>query len=86
MSTGETQMARPITEQAESALRDLVGMIPQKDRRHAEEEIATLERAISLLGQALTFQRTIVAQAEQFGRSERAATLDSCEREFDRVA
>lgn len=79
-------MARSITEQASSALRDLVGMIPTKDRRHAEEEINTLERAISLLGQALAFQATVAQHADRLSKDVRSATLASYERDLDRVS
>lgn len=71
-------MKRNIIEQSQSALRDLVGLIPEKDRAGAIGDIMVLERAIYVLDQAIDFKRSVEAKIFHFN-----ADIERKEKEND---
>ncbi len=61
---------------AQRALHDLVGLIPASDRNGARDDIATLERALAVLSEALSFRATVAAHAERLSNAAECAGND----------
>jgi hypothetical protein len=58
---GAVSLDRRIIEQAQSALRDLYGLVPEKDRRYADDHLKVLERVLRSYSQNIDHMRQVEA-------------------------
>lgn len=70
-------MSKSVVDNAEFALNDLIGLIPQKSRETAKGLEGDIKLALSLLRDTLRFRDQITYLAEQITITEKAAEADS---------